>query len=327
MRVGRIRSLAFGLLGLLLVCGSSRAAEAEAEATTRRIGILAAALFHPIDSFRQRLRELGWSEGQNVEFAYRWAEGDDARYPTLAAELVALKVDVIVTWGSSAALAAKEATRTIPIVMGAVGTALGSGVVPSLAHPGGNITGFSSQNLELAGKHVGLLKDLIPGIRRVGVLYAANPTALLGLGYAETAAKALGLTLDKVEIRNANDLETALPALTGMHPDAALVIADTLLLAERRRIVEFMTASRLPAIYAYPEFAEAGGLISYSPDFDDLFRQAAVYVDKILRGANPGDLSVQQASKFKLVVNLKTAEALGLTVPTLILGITDEVIE
>jgi putative ABC transport system substrate-binding protein len=283
---------------------------------------------HPIDSLRERLRELGWSEGQNVAFAYRWAEGDETRYPTLAAELVALKVDVIVTWGSQAALAAKEATRTIPIVMGAVGTALGSGVVPSLAHPGGNITGFSSQNLELAGKHVGLLKDMIPGIRRVGVLSnAANPTTLLGLGYAETAAKALGLTLDKVEIRNANDLGTALPALSRTHPDAVLVIADTVLLAERRRIVEFMTASRLPAIYAYPEFAEAGGLISYSPDFDDLFRQAAVYVDKILRGTNPGDLPVQQASKFKLVVNLKTAEALGLTVPTLILGITDEVIE
>jgi putative ABC transport system substrate-binding protein len=277
---------------------------------------------------RERLRELGWSEGQNVEFAYRWAEGDDTRYPTLAAELVALKVDVIVTWGSPAALAAKEATRTIPIVMGAIGTALGSGVVPSLAHPGGNITGFSSQNLEIAGKHVGLLKDMIPGIRRVGVLSnAANPIALVGLGYAETAAKALGLTLDKVEIRDASDLETALPALSRMHPDAVLLIGDTLLLAERRRIVEFMMASRLPAIYAYPEFAEAGGLISYSPDFDDLFRQAAVYVDKILRGANPGDLPVQQASKFKLVVNLKTAEALGLTVPTLILGITDEVIE
>jgi putative ABC transport system substrate-binding protein len=285
-------------------------------------------LFHPIDSFRQRLRELGWSEGQNVEFAYRWAEGDETRYPTLAAELVALKVDVIVTWGAPAALAAKEATRTIPIVMGAVGTALGSGVVPSLAHPGGNITGFSSQNVEIAGKHVGLLKDLLPGMKRVGVLSnAANPGTVVGLGYAETAAKALGLTLDNVEIRAASDLETALPALSRTHPDAVLLIGDTQMLAERRRIVEFMMISRLPAIYAYPEFAEAGGLISYSPDFDDLFRQAAAYVDKILRGADPGDLPVQQASKFKLVVNLKTAEALGLTVPTLILAIADEVIE
>jgi putative ABC transport system substrate-binding protein len=282
----------------------------------------------PIDSLRERLRELGWSEGQHVEFAYRWAEGDETRYPTLAAELVALKVDVIVTWGAPAALAAKEATRTIPIVMGAVGTALGSGVVPSLAHPGGNITGFSSQNVEIAGKHVGLLKDLLPGMKRVGVLSnAANPGTVVGLGYAETAAKALGLTLDNVEIRAASDLETALPALSRTHPDAVLLIGDTQMLAERRRIVEFMMISRLPAIYAYPEFAEAGGLISYSPDFDDLFRQAAAYVDKILRGADPGDLPVQQASKFKLVVNLKTAEALGLTVPTLILAIADEVIE
>jgi putative ABC transport system substrate-binding protein len=301
---------------------------AEEPAQPKRIGILAAAPLNPIDSLRQRLRELGWSEGQNVEFTYRWAEGDDARYPALAAELIALKVDVIVTWGSPAALAAKEATRTIPIVMGAIGTALDNAVVPSLAHPGGNITGFSSQTLEIAGKHVGLLKDLIPSIARVAVLSnAANPATVVGIRYAERAAKTAGLTLDHVQMRDASDLETALPALGRMHPDAALVIADTLLLAQRQRIVEFMMASRLPAIYAHPEFAEAGGLISYSPDFDDLFRQAAIYVDKILKGASPGDLPVQQAAKFKMVVNLKTAEALGLTIPPLILAQADEVIE
>jgi len=295
----------------------------------RRIGILAAAPAHPIDSFRERLRELGWSEGQNVEFAYRWGEGDDIRYPALAAELIALKVDVIVTWGAPAALAAKEATATVPIVMGAIGTALDTGAVPNLAHPGRNITGFSSQNIDTAGKQIGLLKDLIPGIRRVAVLSnaAANPGAVVGVRHAETAAKTARLTLDHIQIREASDLETALPALSALHPDAALVIAGTLLLAERQRIVEFMNASRLPAIYAYSEFAEAGGLISYSTDFEDLFRRAAVYVDKILRGANPGDLPVQQASKFKLVVNLKTADALGLTVPPLILAQADEVIE
>jgi putative ABC transport system substrate-binding protein len=300
---------------------------AEEPARLMRIGILAAAPAQPIDSFRKRLRELGWSEGQNVEFDYRWAEGDDTRYPALAAELIALKIDVIVTWGDTAALAAKEATGTIPIVMGAIGTALDTGVVPNLAHPGGNITGFSSQNIDTAGKQIGLLKDLIPGIRRVAVLSAANPGAVVGVRHAETAAKTGGLTLDHVQIREASDLETALPALSGLHPDAALVIAGTLLLAQRQRIVEFMNAGRLPAIYAYSEFAEAGGLISYSTDFDDLFRQAASYVDKILRGANPGDLPVQQASKFKLVVNLKTADALGLTVPALILAQADEVIE
>jgi putative tryptophan/tyrosine transport system substrate-binding protein len=304
------------------------AARAQKGDQMRRIGILAAAPLNPIDSLRQRLRELGWSEGQNVEFTYRWAEGDDTRYPVLAAELIALKVDVIVTWGSPAALVAKEATRTIPIVMGAIGTALGTGAVQSLAHPGGNVTGFSSQNIDIAGKHLGLLKDLIPGIARVAMLSnTTNPGAVVGIRYAEAAAKAAGLTLDNVQISDANDLETALPALGRTHPDAVLVIADTQLLAQRQRIVEFMMANRLPAIYAYPEFAEAGGLISYSTDFDDLFRQAAVYVDKILRGANPGDLPVQQASKFKLVVNLKTAEALGLTVPSLILAQADEVIE
>jgi putative ABC transport system substrate-binding protein len=304
------------------------AAHAQKGDQMRRIGILATAALHPIDSLRQRLSELGWSEGQNVEFVYRWAEGDDTRYPALAAELVALKVDVIVTWGGAAAFAAKEATSTIPIVMGSIGTALDTGAVPNLAHPGGNITGFSSQIIDIAGKQIGLLKDLIPGIGRVAVLSnATQPGAVVGVRHAETAAKTAGLTLDTVQIRNASDLETALPALSGLHPDAALLIADPLMLAQRQRIVEFMNASRLPAIYAYSEFAEAGGLISYATDFDDLYRQAAAYVDKILRGANPGDLPVQQASKFKLVVNLKTAEALGLTVPPLILAQADEVIE
>jgi putative tryptophan/tyrosine transport system substrate-binding protein len=212
--------------------------------------------------------------------------------------------------------------------MGAIGTALGTGVVQSLAHPGGNITGFSSQNIELAGKHIGLLKDLVPSIARVAVLSnAANAGNVVGITYAEAAAKTAELTLDQIQISEASDLETAVSALGGTRPDAVLVLADTLMLAQRQRVVEFMTAKRLPAIYAYPEFAEAGGLISYSPDFDDLFRQAAFYVDKILRGTNPGDLPVQQASKFKMVVNLKTAEALGLTVPPLILIQADEVIE
>jgi putative tryptophan/tyrosine transport system substrate-binding protein len=294
----------------------------------REIGILAAAPFKPFDSFRERLRELGWTEGQNVGFAYRWAEGDDTRYPALAAELVALKVDVIVIWGTPAALAAKEATRTIPIVIGSIGTTLGNNIVPNLAHPGGNITGFSSLNFEISGKHVDLLKDLIPGIGRVAVLSnSANPGAAVAIRYAEAAAKTAGLTLDHIQIHEANDLETALLALSRLHPDAALVIADTQMLAQRQRIVEFMAASRLPAIYAFSEFAEAGGLLSYSPDYNDLFRQAAAYVDKILRGANPGDLPVQQAVKFKLVVNLKTAEALGLTVPPIILAQADEVVE
>jgi putative ABC transport system substrate-binding protein len=318
------------LIALLGGAASLRpfAARAQKGHKVRRIGILATAPFKPFDSLRQRLRELGWTEGQNVEFAYRWAEGDDTRYPALAAELVALKVDVIVTWGSPAALAAKEATRTIPIAMGSIGTALDTGVVPNLAHPGGNITGFSSQNIDIAGKQIGLLKDLIPGIARVAVLSnATNPGAVVGVRHAEAAAKTAGLTVDTVQIHDAGDLAIELPALGSLHPDAALVVADTLLLAQRQRIVEFMMTNRLPAIYAYREFAEAGGLISYSTDFDDLFRQAAAYVDKILRGANPGDLPVQQASKFKLVVNLKTAEALGLTVPPLILAAADEVIE
>lgn len=303
------------------------AARAQQNDQMRQIAILAEGPLKPFDALRRRLSELGWNEEQNVRFVYRWTEGDDTRNPALAAELVALKVDLIVTWGTPAAFAAKKATGTIPIVMGAIGT-LDTGVVPNLHHPGENITGFSSQNFEIAGKHVGLLKDLIPGIARVAVLSnATNPGTVVGIKRAETAAKTAGLILDNVQYRDAADLATALPALGALHPEAALVIADTLLLAQKRSVVEFMMVNRLPAIYAYQEFAEAGGLISYSPDFDDLLRQAAGYVDKILRGANPGDLPVQQASKFKLVVNLKTAEALGLTVPPLILAQADEVIE
>ena len=303
------------------------AASAQKGDQLREIGILAEGPLKPFDAFRRRLSELGWNEQQNLRFVYRWTEGDDTRNPALAAELVALKVDLIVTWGTPSAFAAKKATGTIPIVMGAIGT-LDTGVVPNLAHPGGNITGFSSQNIEIAGKHIGLLKDLVPGIRRVAVLSnSTNPGTVVGVMHAETAAKTAGLTLDNIQIRDPRDLETALPALSRAHPDAVSLIADTVLLAQRRRIVEFMMTSRLPAIYPYPEFAAAGGLISYSPDFDDLFRQAAAYVDKILRGTNPGDLPVQQPVKFKLVVNLKTAEALGLTVPPLILAQADEVIE
>ena len=303
------------------------AASAQKGDQLREIGILAEGPLKPFDAFRRRLSELGWNEQQNLRFVYRWTEGDDTRNPALAAELVALKVDLIVTWGTPSAFAAKKATGTIPIVMGAIGT-LDTGVVPNLAHPGGNITGFSSQNFEIAGKHVELLKDLIPGIGRVAVLSnSTNPGAVVGVRHAETAAKTAGLILDIVQYRDAADLAIALPAIGALHPEAALVIADTLLLAQKRRVVEFMMGNRLPAIYAYQEFAEAGGLISYSPDFDDLLRQAAGYVDKILRGTNPGDLPVQQPVKFKLVVNLKTAEALGLTVPPLILAQADELIE
>ena len=203
------------------------AASAQKGDQLREIGILAEGPLKPFDAFRQRLRELGWNEEQNVRFVYRWTEGDDTRSPALAAELVALMVDLIVTWGTPSAFAAKKATGTIPIVMGAIGT-LDTGVVPNLAHPGGNITGFSSQNFEIAGKHVELLRDLIPGIGRVAVLSnSTNPGAAVGVRYAEAAAKTIGLTLDNIQIRDASDLETALPALSRLHPDAALVIGDT----------------------------------------------------------------------------------------------------
>jgi len=294
----------------------------------RRVGVLASAEQHPIQSFKERLRELGWIEGQNVRFDYRWAKADDTRQPELAAELVALQVDLILTWGTAAALAAKRATSIIPIVMGSAGDPVKAGIVTNLARPGGNVTGFSSQSLELEGKRFEIMRELLPGMARV-VIVGNTPSVYVDLAMdsVERLATAAGLTFERVKIDSVSGLGLGLDAARQAHPDAVLVTASTAFFPYRRTIVGFMADNRLPAIYGFPEFAEAGGLISYSANFDELFRQAADYADKILRGATAGELPVQQATTLKLVVNLPAARTLGLAIPPLLLSRADEVIE
>jgi putative tryptophan/tyrosine transport system substrate-binding protein len=316
-------------LAVVLACllpGGSAAADDTAKVW--RVGVLAPAELRPIESFKERLHGLGWIEGQNVRFDYRWAEGNDSRYPALAAELVALPADLILTWGTPAVLAAKQATAKIPIVMAAAADPIGVGAVSSLAHPGGNVTGFSTQNLELEEKRFDLLRQVVPGMARIVMLgNAANPYVALAMKHVEGLAEAAGLKFDGVKVAEENGVESGLNAVLRVHPDAVQVAAATALFPYRRAIVEFMATNRLPAIYPFREFAEAGGLIAYSTNFDDLFRQAAGYVDRILRGASPGELPVQQAATFELLINLNTAKALGLTIAPPILARADEVIE
>ena len=279
-------------------------------------------------AFRQGLRDLGYVEGQNIAIEYRWAEGRFERLPDLAAELVRLKVDVIVSVVTQASLAAKNATRTIPIVMVAAGDPLGSGLVASLARPGGNVTGPSSMLAELAGKELELLKETVPNVSRVAVLW--NPANAVWqaqmLRATEVAARALGLQLQLLEARGPDELEGAFAAMTRERASALLVQVDVIFALHARRIADLAAKRRLPAMYGSREHVEAGGLISYAPNVPDVFRRAATYVDKILKGAKPADLPVEQPTKFELVINLKTAKALGLTIPQAVLIRADEVI-
>jgi putative tryptophan/tyrosine transport system substrate-binding protein len=279
-----------------------------------------------IAAFVRRLRELGWIEGHTVAIEYRWAEGRPERFAEIATEFVRLKVDVIVTLGG-AVLAAKQATSVIPIVFAAAGDPVGGGLVASLARPGGNITGLSVQAPDLAGKRLELLREIFPDVRRLAIIgnveYAAT---VLEMGEAQAAARTLGLEVVRSEIRRAEDIAPAFEALKG-GADALYVVADLLVNTNRARIHTLAMSARLPAIYNAKEHVEAGGLMSYGPNFPDLYRRAAEYVDKILRGAKPGDIPVEQPTKFELVVNLTTAKALGLTVPPALPARADEVIE
>jgi putative ABC transport system substrate-binding protein len=279
-----------------------------------------------IAAFVRRLRELGWIEGHTVAIEYRWAEGRPERFAEIATEFVRLKVDVIVTLGG-AVLAAKQATSVIPIVFAAAGDPVGGGLVASLARPGGNITGLSVQAPDLAGKRLELLREIFPDVRRLAIIgnveYAAT---VLEMGEAQAAARTLGLEVVRSEIRRAEDIAPAFEALKGV-ADALYVVVDLLVNTNRARIHTLAMSARLPAIYNAKEHVEAGGLMSYGPNFPDLYRRAAEYVDKILRGAKPGDIPVEQPTKFELVVNLTTAKALGLTVPPALPARADEVIE
>ena len=281
------------------------------------------------EAFRQGLRELGYVEGQNVVIADRYAEGSQERLRDLAAELARLPVDVMVAEGAAAIRAAQHATSTIPIVMAATADPVGQGFVASLAHPGGNITGLSSLSAELPGKRLELLKETVPQSTRIAVLInATHPYYASVMDNLTGAARALGVHLHIVEVRSMDELDTAFAAMTRAGADAALVIEEALLLnSERGQVVaDLATQSRLPLMYSWREWVVAGCLMSYGPSRPEVLRRAATYVDKLLKGAKPADLPVEQSTKFELVINLKTAKALGITIPPTLLFQADEVI-
>jgi putative tryptophan/tyrosine transport system substrate-binding protein len=278
-------------------------------------------------AFVQRLRELGWTENRTITIEYRRAEGREERFAEIAAEFARLKVDVIVTAGTAAVVTAKQATSVIPIVFAVAGDPVGTGLVANLARPGGNVTGLSNQSADLAGKRLELLREVVPSLRRLAILAnAGSPIGVLEMREAQAAARTLGFEVATVEIRRAQDIAPAFDALKG-RADALYVCGDPLVTTNRIRINTLALGARLPTMHGQGDNVAAGGLMSYGANYPDLHRRAADYVDKILRGAKPGDIPVEQPTKFDLVINLTTAKVLGLTVPPSLLTRADEVIE
>jgi putative ABC transport system substrate-binding protein len=280
-------------------------------------------------AFREGLRERGWVDGQNVVAEIRYADGNVDRLPALVAELIRLKVDILVTTSSGTTWAAKNATQSIPIVMAASANALGEGLVTNLAHPGGNITGMTFlAGPEIAGKQLQLLKELVPSAARVAVL--ANPTNRAHAAMARearVAARSVGAQVQVLEAANADQLDSAFAAMAKEHANALLVLTDSWFLGQHPRVADLAARNRLPALYSQREFVDAGGLVSYGPNLRDMFRRAATHVDKILRGAKPGDIPIEQPTHFEMVINLKAAKALGLTIPKDVLQRADEAIQ
>src|SRR5712692_4685666 len=323
------RAFIGGLAGGLLA--APLAVEAQPAAKMPRVGLLGlgSAESSPLfEALRQGLRERGWVEGQNIAFEDRTTAGHYSRLPDVAAELVRLKVDVIVTWGTTPALAARKATGTIPIVTIAGSDPVETGLATSLARPGGNVTGLTTSGRELVGKRLELLKETLPGLLRIAVLW--NPesrTELVSLRNAEAAARLLGLQVQPAEVRRPEDLEKAFASLAHERVEALVAVPSTMFRAHRARIVELAARHRLPSTFPERDYVEAGGLMSYGPDSKAIFRQLATYVDRILKGAKPGDLPIEHPTKFELVINKKTAKVLGLTIPPALLLRADQVID
>ena len=327
------------LIGLAVVLAVSVTlapfdAEAQQARSATGIGFLSpSSLSDPrtrtfVEAFRQGLRDLGWVEGQNLTVEYRWAEERLERLPDLARDLARLKVDVFVAATSPAVQAAKDATATIPIVMTNAGDAVATGFVASIARPDANITGLSMMGGELVGKQLQILKEVVPNLSRVALLW--NPTNSSNapqLRHAQDAVRTLRVRLQPLEVRGPGDIEGAFTTMTKEHAGGVLVLLDSMLVANRTRIAELAAKSRLPAIYGLTDHVKAGGLMAYGPNVADMYRRAATYVDKILKGSKVGDLPIEQPTKFELVINLKTAKALGLTIPQTILLQADQVIE
>jgi ABC-type uncharacterized transport system substrate-binding protein len=307
-------------------------AQAQQSTKSPRIGFLGAAsasdLANRLEGFRLGLRELGYEEGKNIAIEYRYSEGKFDRLPALATELVNSKVDLVVTQGEAAIRALKQASQTIPIVVGVTGDLVVTGHAASLARPGGNVTGFVDTSPDLSGKRLELLKEVRPKATRIAVLWnAGNPVKVLDFKETETAARVLGLKLNSLEVKTPNDFNGTFKAITTQRAGALVVLHDALTITNARRIVDFAQSSRLAAMYGSTEFVDVGGLMSYAANFPDLFRRAATYVDKILKGAKAADLPVEQPTKFELIINLKAAKQIGLTIPPNVLARADRVIK
>ena len=328
-------SLVIRVMAAVSILALPSVADAQPAGKVPRVGYLSAQsasdpqVQRALDVFRQTLRELGYVEGQSVAIEYRWAEGKPERLPELATDLVRSKVDVILTTGGvPPGQAAQRATKTIPIVVSGAADPVAAGLVASLTRPGANITALAQMSDELVGKELELLREMAPKVTRVAVLWnPTNPGNTHQLRGAERAAAALGLRLQPVEARSPGEIDRAFAAMTRERAEALLVLLDATFYDQRARIVDLAAKSRLPAVYGYSVFAETGGLLSYAANRFDVVRQSAVYVDKILKGAKPADLPVEQPRKFELVINLKTAKALGLTIPPSMLLRADQVIE
>jgi len=307
------------------------AARAQQSGTRPTIGYLGSATPATqgqwVAAFVQRLRELGWIEGRTIAIEYRWAEGRTERAAEIAAELVQRKVDVIVTSGTAVVVAAMQATSVIPIVFVGAGDPVGTGLIASLARPGGNVTGLSNQSRDLAGKRLELLREVVPGLGRLAILANVdNPAVVLNMREVQTTARTLGVEVITLEIRRGEDIVPAFEALNG-RAEALYVVIDALVNTHRIRINTLALAARLPTMHMFREGVEVGGLMSYGANFPDMYRRAADYVDKILRGTKPADIPVEQPTKFDLIINLTTAKALGLKIPPTLLARADEVIE
>ena len=307
-------------------------AAAEEPGKAYRVGFIgnstAALESNLVQPFREGLRELGYVEGRDLAIEYRWAEGDYGRLPTLVADLIAQKVDVLVTAGTPAALAVKRATTTIPLVMVAVGDPVGTGLVASLARPGGNLTGLVSIAPDLEGKRLELLREVAPKLSVVSVLMnPANPFHALSEKQVRAAAGVLHIRAHVVRVRTASELDQAFEAILRERSGGLIMLADRVFLHNRARIADFATRNRLPGVYAYSELVVAGGLLSFGPSYPGMHRRAAYFVDKILKGARPADLPMEQPEKFELIVNLKTARIFGLTIPQSVLLRADQLIE
>jgi putative ABC transport system substrate-binding protein len=305
------------------------AASGQQPAKLPTIGIVgsgSAAWNHLVSALVQRLRELGYIENRSVAIEYRWTEGHSERYATIAAELVQLKVDVIVALGTPAIVAAKKATAVIPIVFPLSSDPVGDGLVASLARPGGNVTGLSNVQPDLAGKRLEILREIVPGLSRLAVLAGHNPTAMLNVSEVQATAPKLGLEVITLDVKRADDIAPAIDSLKG-RAQAIYVVGDPIILDNQIQINTLALVARLPTMHNARGYIEAGGLVSYGSSFPDLFRRAGDYVDKILKGAKPADIPVEQPTAFELVINLKTARTLGLEVPATLLARADEVIE